>query len=236
MFGSEVDNAIKQHALREYPKEACGLVAKGVYYPMTNVHLEPTRHFQIAGYAYDRFFAEHGMPYAVVHSHIAPNGNWPSAHDMASQQSDKLPWGIVATDGSSTTEVSWFGEHVLDEPLIGRSFLPGVRDCYAIIRAYYKQTRNVVLPDFPRDSEWWRHGGDLFREGFEAAGFHRIEPSKAQPGDVVLMQIRCDRPNHGAVLLSDGLMLHHTEGQYSRREPVGRWTPYITHWLRHKYA
>ncbi|VDZ64752.1 NlpC/P60 family [Serratia odorifera] len=35
------------------------------------------------------------------------------------------------------------------------------------------------------------------------------------------MQVRADEPNHAAVYLGDGIMIHHMYGQLSQRVPYG---------------
>lgn len=235
MFASEIETAARQHTIEAFPNEACGLVVGEDYIRCTNSSATPEASFRIPAREWVKA-AECGPVRAVIHSHTPPNGAFPSAHDMAEQQRTQLPWGIIATDGVSASQVTWFGEHILDVPLVGRQFIPGVQDCYASLRAEYWQNRGVKLLDFPRDAEWWLKGGDLFTEGFEKAGFRRIEKKDARPGDVILMQIRSKKPNHCAVLLDNGLMIHHVTGQLSRREPYGRWLNFVTHWLRYQDA
>lgn len=236
MFQAAEELAARQHAISEYPNEACGLIVSGRYVPCTNSAAAKGGNFRIAAQEM-LAAAQLGDVQAIIHSHIKPeHGPFPSSHDMSEQQKMGIPWGITATDGISATPLTWFGDHILDVPLLGREFCPGVQDCYAILRAQRWQEKGIKLPDFARDAEWWTKGGDLFTEGFEKAGFYKIEKSDAAAGDVILMQIRSKKPNHCAVLLDNGLMIHHVTGQLSRREPYGRWLPFVTHWLRHRDA
>ena len=123
---------------------------------------------------------------------------------------------------------------------MGRGFRHGVTDCYSLIRDYYRLERDVVLPEFPRDWEWWCNEQDLYRDGFGKAGFERLVDVDLRPGDVFLAQIRSGVPNHGGVYLGDGLALHHLAARLpvdatrlSRREPIDRWMKFISHWLRY---
>lgn len=230
MFGSDVDKAIIKHAMEGGIVEICGLVVDGVYHRAENVHPDPENNFRIDPKLWAKFSCQ-GKVQAVVHSHTGINGLFPSAHDMQKQIETKLPWAIVITQDGG--KILWFGDHVLDAPLIGREFVPGVTDCYAAIRAEAWQNRGIKLLDFPRDAEWWEKGGTLFIDGFKQAGFRAIPKEELRAGDVMLMQIRSKTPNHGAVIMENGLMLHHVNGQYSRKEPFGRWLPYATHFLRY---
>lgn len=230
MFGTDVDNAARAHALAEYPKESCGVVSGEVYIPLPNVALEPLEGFELPPTA----LRDHGLVEAIIHSHCAPrHRREPSADDMQNQIETGIPvYGIVWTDGQVAQPPLWFGDFLLDEPLIGREFVHGVRDCYSLIRSFYWQERQIKLKEFPRGMDWWKTG-DLYRDGFPQAGFHSIDAEDVQPGDVLLMQIRERVAHHAAVFLPDGLLLHHLPGRLSRREPAGQWRKYITDYLRH---
>jgi cell wall-associated NlpC family hydrolase len=231
VFGAKVETAAKAHAIAQHPKEACGVVSGGVYVPLRNVARDPLEGFALPRTAW----AKHAPVQAVIHSHVAPrHGRAPSAADMTGQMETGVPWGIVLTDGTGAWGPLWFGDHIIDEPLIGREFTHGVRDCYALVRAWFWQRRGVRLPDFARDDDWWNEGGDLYRDGFAKAGGVAIDASEAREGDVVLMQLHgVPVPHHAGVIEAGGLLLHHLPGRLSRREPLGPWRRYVTHWLRY---
>ena len=224
----EAERAAREHALRDWPHEACGIIEGGVYVPLANSATDPREAFKLP----PRTFVEHRVE-AVIHSHCSDRHDpWPSAADMASQIETAVPWGIVWAGKDDATGPLWWGDFVLDEPLIGRPFQPGIRDCYSLIRAECWQRTAVRLPEFPRDANWWSSGGDLLRTGFRPAGFEAIDREE-QPGDVLLMRIRSAVPNHCAVVLGNGLILHHLGNRLSRREPLGPWRRYVTHTLRY---
>jgi hypothetical protein len=242
VFASEVIAAIKQHALEAFPEEACGVVLAEGYRPLDNTAAEPLRDFRIAPKVYAGLEAR---ILAVVHSHPCDDpeggrrlkrGFWPdcpTAADMRQQIATAKPWGITVTDGQAATEPFWFGDQAPRPPLIGRAFRHGVDDCYSLIRDWYAETRGIRLPEFPRDDDWWNAGGDLYRDGFESAGFARVGAEEVRAGDVFLAQVRSSVPNHGGVYLGRGLGLHHLPGRLSRREPILRWQRFVTHWLRY---
>lgn len=226
MFAAAVEAAARAHAVRDYPREACGLVIGGEYRAFANVAVDLENEFQLPADAPHVFEA-------VIHSHCAPaHGIEPSAADMRGQMETAVPWGIVLTDGKTASAPLWWGDFRLDEPLIGRQFCHGVLDCYSLIEARWWQECKVRLPIVPRDREWWERGGDLYREGFASAGFRQITEAEAAPGDVVLMQVRSKVPNHGGIIRENGLVLHHLQNRLSRQEPLGGWRKFITHWLR----
>ncbi|MCO7246351.1 NlpC/P60 family protein [Halomonas sp. Mc5H-6] len=228
---------INAGALEAYPNEAVWLITPGECRQVKNIATDPESTFKVD----KRTMAaaiKRGLQ-AVVHSH--PDfPDCPSAADMRGQLATVVPWGIVATNGENCTPIRWWGEGVEKAPLIGRGFVHGITDCYALIRDYYAQELGIALPEYPRNWQWHEQGENLYLDGVASAGFRRIEAEDAKPGDMWLAQFRSPVPNHGGVLLDNGLTLHHPSARnpvdparLSRREPVGRWQHYITHWYRH---
>lgn len=85
-------NAVK-HAKTVYPKEACGLVVDGRYFPCQNIALNPTADFAINPADYARaMFA--GTIEAVVHSH--PAGTPVSKQDRKACTQTKIPWYVYS--------------------------------------------------------------------------------------------------------------------------------------------
>jgi len=241
---------IKAHARRDYPNEACGLIVDGAYVPCQNVASSPEKDFVIAAAMQVNLKAAGKTIQAVVHSH--PNGPFfPSAADMKGQMETNLPWVLVATDGKDVSPPEVWGGDAPLAPVLGRSFLHGIRDCYSLCRDVYglgkaelaKQGVNwsldpIVLPDFARDDSWW---GDpktlkesLYVENYQKAGFVQIPRESCQPGDAFMMSIRAKTPNHAGVLCSDGLILHHLPGRLSGRMPAGLWARAAEIWLRYE--
>jgi cell wall-associated NlpC family hydrolase len=231
---------IAAQALAGYPLECVWLITGAGCRQVDNVAGDPRATFRIA--RADMLQAQAEGLLAVVHSH-PDTPDRPSAADMRGQLATGVPWGIIATDGAVCTPITWWGDGVPVPPLVGRGFRHGVTDCYSIIRDYYRLERGVTLPEYPRDWEWWEQGGNLYQQGFAAAGFVPIAGSQAAPGDVWIAQLRSPVPNHGGVLLERGLALHHPSShqpvdpsRLSVREPIARWQAHIVLWLRYQGA
>lgn len=81
------------HAILEYPKEACGLLVDGKYWPCQNVADDPAHDFILnpADYMEAMGF---GTIEAVVHSH--PLGGQASEPDRKSCSQTKLVWHIYS--------------------------------------------------------------------------------------------------------------------------------------------
>lgn len=235
--------AFREHAITEYPRECIGYLSNPyTYNPLRNMAEDARTHAVADHRLVSRLLYEGGIT-ALLHSH--PDGpDCPSELDMATQTEMDIPFIICSTNGTATTEPFAWGDDLEDRsPLEGRGFRHGVTDCYALIRSYWLRERGILLPDFPRNWEWWNDGTpgekDLYGRHFRDAGFREIEKPEVQPGDVWLAAIRSRVPNHAGVVLPHGLALHHPSGglphdptRLSKKEPLARWLPYVTHWLR----
>jgi proteasome lid subunit RPN8/RPN11 len=222
--------AIGKHAQADYPREACGLllIVKGRrrYVPCSNV-AAGTDHFTLPA---DEYAAAEdlGEIVAIVHSHPDAPAQ-PSQADLVACEASGLPWHIVRVDLVDGAPLA--GELVTIEPtgyqapLVGRQFSHGVLDCYQLIVDWYARERGIELKQFARADNWWNDGkSDLYNEGFPQAGFVKLPPdAPMEIGDVILMQIRAMNgvPNHAAIYLGDGLILHHLHGRLSSRDIWG---------------
>lgn len=246
----------KAHARKQYPEESCGLIVSGKYIACENIAADPSAHidhpdcgcrlcaFEIAHETYVKHVANLDM---IVHSH--PNGPFfPSKADMEGQLLTAKPWAIIALDEERVAErpVIW-GDTIA--PLLGREFMHGVTDCYALIKDAYALGKDelakqgipdwphdpIILPEFPRADAWWEGDEDLYLQNFPLAGFAEIKDAP-QPGDVFLMSIRSSKLNHGGLLVGNNLIAHHLPNRMSRREPAGLWGRQAAKWLRYTGA
>ena len=241
--------AICDHALAEYPNECIGVIDnEGIYHRLRNNATDPKKHATADKREIAQLIINSNLR-ALVHSH--PGGpECPSEMDMISQQEMDVPFIIVATNGTACAEPFAWGDMLVDDrPLIGRSFRHATDDCYSLIRRWYKLEREIILPDFPRNWEWWNKKmqeesncqGDLYRRFFSDAGFSELDGVNPREGDVWLAAIRSDEPNHAGIYLDNGLTIHHPSSglaydvkRLSKRDTIARWVPFITHWLRRK--
>lgn len=177
---------------------------------------------------------------AVVHSHPDEAARASEADKVACEASG-LPWYIVSVlpeDGIPVAgEVAQIEPCGYEAPLVGRHFTHGVLDCIQLVNDYYRRELGITLPDFERHDGWWDDGhSDLYTEGFPKAGFVPAE-GPIRKHDVILMQIRSKNrvPNHAAVYLGDGWMLHHLYGRLSSRDLyAGQYLEYTRQIVRHR--
>lgn len=223
---------IRAHAERDYPREACGVVVvrrgRRKYIACRNI-AEKNEHFVI--HPEDWAAAEDaGTPSIIVHSHpsLPPR---PSQADLTECEKHGLPWLIVSWPTGAVHEFAPSGYRA---PLIGREFSHGTLDCLTLIQDYYRETLGIELPQYHRDDLWWEKGQNLYLDLHRECGFERVTDTLRRH-DVLLMQVASRVPNHGAIWLGDGNILHHQMGRLSSRDVYGGWYRKITtHVLRHR--
>lgn len=233
MIEPSVLQLIKDHAGRDMPREACGVIivykGKQRYIPCANLSDEQ-EHFLMDPLDYAKA-EDQGDIIVIVHSHpYTPP--MPSEADRAGIESSGLPWLILNT-------VS--GEHTITgpsgyvAPLYGRQFVHGIHDCYGLARDLYKQELGLEIPDFFRQPEWWHKGEDLLTQNLESAGFQVVPTTALREYDGVIMQISASVPNHVGVYLPGNQLAHHFSGRLSTRDVYGYfWRDHTVKVVRHR--
>lgn len=233
-MNQEVHEKALRHAASMAPRESCGVVVihqgRELYVPCRN---DATDANQFIINKEDWSYAEDTMGEIVriVHSHpyCSPE---PTHADRQGCEASGLPWSIINYPLGTVVDIEPCG---WEAPLIGRQFSMGVHDCYSLARDYYKRELGITLPVFTREKGWEKGAEVGFVDMFEAIGFRKIALHELMPGDGILFQINSPRPNHCAVYLGDGWMLHHHEHKLSSRDSFGGfYLKTATHFLRHK--
>lgn len=230
---------IKEHAVQEFPREACGLLCvvrgKEKYISCRNL-ASGNEHFILSSEDYADAEMQ-GEILAVVHSHpnVPPT---PSEADKTACEASGLVWHIVHVcdaDGlPQAGEIVTFEPCGYEAPLVGREFSHGVNDCYQLVRDWYRRERGITLKNFDRMDGWWERGENLYMKHYAEAGFH-LAKGEPETGDMIVMQIRSNQPNHAAVYLGDDLILHHLYGRLSSRDVYGGYWKEVTRMiLRHE--
>lgn len=215
-----VYDAIRAHAASAYPNESCGVVVvrkgKQVYHPCRNTSSVPGSQFAIAPEDYADA-EDTGTITHIVHSH--PNAAAvPSEADRIGCEQTGLPWIIINWPNGDLHE---FAPSGYVAPLVGRQYIHGILDCYAIIRDYFAVEHQIAIPDYDREDKWWLKGQNLYAENFAAAGFVEITDGGMEVGDVLLMQMAAPVINHAAIYLGNNHILQHCHGRLSSRDVYG---------------
>jgi len=223
------------HAKEQDPKESCGLLieikGKEKYFPCKNLSTYSQQCFIIDP---DDFVKaeESGNILAVVHSHpVTPP--IASQADKISCESSELPWHIV---NPKTEQWGYYEPSGYKPPLIGRHWVWGITDCWALVRDWYKETKGIILRDWDRPTTPEEFIADpMFERCAWRTGFRQLRPEeKLQNGDLLFMSIMATGLNHVAIFL-DGDVLHHLADRISCKEPYNQWLLKCTG-MRLRYA
>lgn len=222
------------HAEACAPAECCGLIVEiegqEQYVPCKNIAGEDR--FEIDGLDWIKA-EDSGNIKVVVHSHYN-QGAMPSPADMQSCENHGKPWLIV-----SWPEKLWhyFEPSGYKAPLLGRPFVHGIHDCYAVIRDYYREKLGIEIPNFERKDNWWMGvgGPNLYVDNFKAAGFVEVPKGQMREHDGLLMQWTGRTIHHAAVYLGNERIIHHLRDNLSREEFYGQmWQRCTRMVVRHK--
>ena len=121
--------------------------------------------------------------------------------------------------------------------LVGRQFVWGSDDCYGLLRDFYKDMFGIELENIARPEYFWDNGMNLYMDHYYSQGFRPIDvhPTQWQFGDVALMAIRSNTPNHVAIMVEDNKILHHLYNGLSTIELYkGNWRDRTVGIFRHK--
>jgi proteasome lid subunit RPN8/RPN11 len=219
---------IRGYCRQEFNKEACGVVAEGKVIHSKNLAGDPTKYFVMSPAIWSNL-SEVDFTW---HSHCS-NQEFSFA-DIAMCRQLKLPMYLFKLPIGKDD----FYDPNTIEPLIGREFTYWIRDCWALVKDWYKLHQNVDLPDPPRELKdengvfhWNQPHWDMYRQMLPEK-FHQVEfNSGLQRGDLILSTIRFqspptapNSPNHIAVVEdpTKNLLLDHFYGSISSQKVYGQ--------------
>lgn len=235
-------NKFRNHVLKQYPNEACAIVVeiegKQNVINCDNTHEDQLNNFKIDANVIADYVINNKLK-AVLHSHIARSNHQgdirtPSGKDIQEHITSGVPWGIVATDGKTVSDLLWLDDDEIPA-LEGRSFIHGIFDCWSIVRDYLRLHKGITLKNYPRDPSWWNHGQVLCNmSAISDAGLVSIKYQELIEGDIVLMKIGSPVANHWAVVTGNNQILHQLPHRLSASDSLSKWRKYIVGCYRHK--
>lgn len=196
--------------------EQCFFILKdGTKQPIKNISTHPET-FQMSDDDVIKY-----LPNAVAIEHTHPDESpYLSKADQIMMNNIGLPWLL---HGNKYRPL---------HNLIGRTFKHGTTDCFTLMRDFY-MLAGIELTNYERRDDWWLTDDDLYLNNLEGAGFYKVD--QPQSGDVAIICLGCQTPNHAAMFLDDGRVLHHLPNRLSKRDIYGGYYVKYTHSIwRHK--
>lgn len=223
------------HAKDQDPKESCGLLlnirGKEKYFACKNLSTWANQCFIIDPEDYVKG-SDLGDIIAIIHSHPTTQPIASEA-DKISCEETNLPWYII---NPKTEQWGSYKPTGYKAPLVGRQWVWGVTDCWALVRDWYKQELGITLRDWERPITPEEFiANPMFVKCADATGFKELRPQeKLENGDLLFMSIMTTGLNHVAIFL-DGDVLHHLADRISCKEPYNEWLLKCTG-MRLRYA
>ena len=220
------------YAQQNAPQESCGLIAGGAFHPCENIHPRPEESFAISAEDYARL---EGLGIeAVFHSHLGFDERF-SRHDILACKESGLPWVMYCTGANSWHQMDPTG----NAPYLERPWIYGIYDCYGLLRDYYRREFGIELDDYERgdEFEWTSPEWRMFEKNFRSQGFSEAPEGDIRKGDMILMQLQADYPNHVGVIHQpdQNIFYQHLLNRLSEASVYGGyWQKCTTRILRHK--
>jgi len=229
ILNEHIKFAIKQHALKENPRECCGLLLKSAeglgIQTCRNVSEKPDKHFSISAKDYLRA-STRGSVEGVYHSHISNNDKF-SPNDILHSRAHKVPFVLYCQGKDS---FSTFDPERSKTFLYDRIFKIGENDCYTFVKEYYSDL-GIKLHGYNNlGNDWHKKNPNLIQDLFNLnyndpdLPIFELDPnSQIKKHDVLVFEfIKGAGANHVAVYLGDGEIMHHPRNKYLCIEPFGR--------------
>jgi proteasome lid subunit RPN8/RPN11 len=231
----QAQEAIKAHALREPSREVCGLVlnvdSKVTTLECSNVSLQPEKSFIINPSAILPYLKS-GALVAYYHSH--PKGD--EKLSDGDKRISELAGYPVCCFSLTTGKFAEYTPCGFRPPLLGRQWISGVQDCFALFQDYYREKLGIYVDRPDITLEVLANGAPMLFEWMRTQDFVRVQ-GKPKEHDVLCMSILCKsgQCNHVAIYTGNNVMMHHLINELSAiRVYGGAWERNTVAIARHK--
>ena len=224
-----MEKEILKYLLSEYPNEGCGIIlnklGKLKWIPCKNISEFPDKQFKICPKEYVKATLQ-GDIHAIVHSHVKGSCK-PSDADKNQSDYLQIPYIIYSIPEGEKYE---YTPKYKEKPLLGREYEFNKQDCWTLVRDYYKQNFNIVLPMLEFEDYFYKKGINYFEDLIEPWG--GVEVKSPQKGDIIYFQIQSNIPNHCGVYLGQDKFIHARRKHLSCTDFLPRWRKYIKSYIR----
>ena len=215
--------SFKKYAQEQAPNEACGLLAiikgKEKFWPCKNLAESKHEFFMLDPDDWAEC-EDQGEILGVIHSH--PIGvATPSNADKACCEHIGFPYYIYGLSVDNWVCIEPSGWKT--PSLIGRKFIWGKYDCWSVVTDWYKENKNIIIPDWQRPKTIKQFSENPeFEYALPKLKFKKCNSNNnLQIGDVLLFEGRKKLLNHVAVYIGDMMILNHSIRALSCREFYG---------------
>jgi proteasome lid subunit RPN8/RPN11 len=223
---------IKSHALKDAPKECCGLIvekdtARKVF-KCKNISTSPLTSFSLDPLDYLKC-ASQGKIKSVYHSHLEEEEF--SEADKTNSSYHNVNYIMFNIKNNSFREFNPKKQQTL---YLNKPFKVGVNDCFTLVRDYLSENTKIQLPPevceayfFGARKENLQKAIDLIDEvalSYARKDFSKIFVShldELKKNDILVIGLRENNtPLHLAVFLGDNMVIHHPRNKYVTTEKV----------------
>lgn len=215
MFNENLKIKIKDHAIRDIPNEACGLILdyNNVYsvFPCLNISYHKKEHSIISPLDYMK--AEKiGRVIGMYHSQ--PN-------DGASilDQFSALENNLLSIIYCWLSDKFYFLEPKLKDYL-NIAFNHLTNNCFHLVRNYYKKELNIELNNYIIDKEWFKKTPEFIYQNIFNENGVEVNFGERKKNDIIFFGKDRKRIQHMAIYLGNNLILHHNRDKNSSIEEL----------------
>jgi len=219
---------IQNHCLENPAIESCGLIIETpngiIAEPCKNISNFPKHHFLISSEE-QREKEYKGKLLGFYHSHVDESDF--SYLDKSVSEKTNLECFLYQIP---TGKLLSYKPNGWRAPYLGRPFVPGIFDCYQLVKDYYKTELNVELPDLDhpfrfaptQDAEelpkvGYSKKSTFLVDYFLSNGFQKVDD--IQLNDILLIKTdRIDAAAHCLIYYGNDKILHHPGDKLSRIE------------------
>ncbi len=210
---------IEQHFKKEYPREACGVLAvvkgKKQWFPVKNI-ANNNDDFVMDSDEYIKIMLTSDI-IGIVHNHIDASPE-PGETDIQQCNVLGIPYYIFSYPEMELKVLQPENNYT---DLYGREYKFGTVDCFEAMRDYLI-TKNITIP--PRalfEDDWYDKGLDYFSpEVIKSWGGQPVELDKIQENDVLIFRVQEIVNNHCGVYIGNDIFYHHAVNRLSCRESL----------------
>ncbi len=209
---------IEPHFFREYPKEACGVIAvkqgKEYWIPCKNVAENPEETFIFDSKEYLKISRTSDIV-GIVHSHPDATSE-ASETDINNCNTLGIPFFIFSYPEMDLNILKPVKDRT---ELYGREYEFGIKDCFEAMRDYLKSQNIELPPRIPFEDNWFNKDLDYFSpEIVKEWGGQEVPIENIQKNDVITFCVHSNVANHCGVYLGNDIFYHHAVHRLSCRE------------------